>query len=152
MDAAGEREASIREDEANLGFLIRMGLLRQPGSYQLSTAGSTSVSRKPYLYPCSKDTNEREQYTEYTSKSSANQVAPPPTNRQTHPTPPFSSKAGPDTLHQSQQTRHVLLVQTRLLLQTRDVRTRALLLGSEPHPDTLQEAEYLADDQDGRGV
>jgi hypothetical protein len=152
MDAAGEREASIREDEANWGFLIRMALLRRPGPYQVSTAGSTSVSRKPYLYPLLCGHERKRQYAEYTSKSSANQVEPPPTNRQTRPNTPLSSKAGPDTLHQSQQTRHVLLVQTRLLLQTRDVRTRALLLGSKPHPDTLQEAEYLADDQDGLGV
>jgi hypothetical protein len=134
-----------------LGFLIRMGLLRRPRSYQLSTAGSTSVSRKSNLYPCSEDTNKRDS-TPNTLRS------PGPTRLNRHPRiakhtqHPLSSKAGPDTLHQSQQTRHVLLVQTRLLLQTRDVRTRALLLGSKPHPDTLQEAEYLADDQDGRGV
>jgi len=43
----------------------------------------------------------------------------------------------------------VLLVQTRLRMQTRDVRFREVLHGSQPYPDTMQEEEYLADDQNG---
>ncbi|PMD28147.1 hypothetical protein NA56DRAFT_742310 [Hyaloscypha hepaticicola] len=44
---SGQRKASIREGEADGDILIRMGLLRRLGFYQLPTASSTSVLQIP---------------------------------------------------------------------------------------------------------
>lgn len=144
-------------------ILIRMCLLRRLRSYQVSTASSTlahghlisTLAPSPPKQHLTGDaitqrSNRRHPETAPNTLRSTRRpgLDRPTTSRRNNHASLFPVKAGPDTLHQSQLAtlQHVLLVQTRLLLQARDVRIRPLLLGSQPRADTLQEEEYLADD------
>ena len=157
-----------------MGYSYKMGLLRRLGSYRTANWQVQQTSHEAFIFipdsirwtlqRCTRSASTVPIWMIRTTESTQETVLP----RKHHGSRSLNRNSriitlvlsSPVKLAQTRFTNHnkhpshqdVLLVQARLRLQARDVRIREILHSSQPHSNTMQEEEYLADDQDGRGV